>query len=502
MILGSTKISTTKDSFNNIRNHVCNSDDNENVVIFDTNERKITPEQFKLLTGDFYDMAKDFNDKYCLFSIMFNSKEGMTQEQMFSFKNAICLEFGMDADNFDVYFIQHQKQKKGKDLFADHGHLIANYRGLDHDKVVNTKNRHQREEKLARVFELEAGHKITQGAHNISVLTQLKQEGYSRLAELESKLLTDPEELKTYRAQNKRAKYTHGTMQHAKKMGKGKAFKDFHQDAHDLFKSCTTGVELKEALKHAGYSLKTGNKAAFLLEKDGVPLGSAGKCFGVKNAVLRDILAGKKNIINKSKAARKKNGAIQHGIQKIEKLDESIFSFFNFTPKQEELLIKLNNGIGSLQKIIDKLESQKINLEDVVSLRSLAKKELEQEKKNANSKRPILERRIKKRIDKIKEIEEKNNDKLNAKMSELYERQVDYFTKIKKIVSKNVKNYRSKPLPKNGKYSKGNKSRPQNLRQMMQALASSDKFRAAQRFSNTQHEYTKIKGAAPTYIRG
>ncbi len=473
MIVSSVNVLTSNKSFRNMIEHVTNGDDNEQIIILDNDHEKISKSQLQLNMNYMLSLSKSRGDKFCMSQFMFNSKESMTLDSIYSFKQKICDEFKIDEDNHDIYTFLHKKKLQGGG-FEYHCHFLTNYRGLENDRVINFSFSKMREEKLSRVFEFENGHKITQGKFNKQVLKQLKAEGYPRLEDMRKALLIDDKSLLGHKEANSRPHYSKSSYQKAKKEGDSKLFKDLQQEAHSLFKSCSTGEALQAKLKEQGFILRKGDKAAFILEKNGIVLGSAGKAFGVKNSLLSDILEGKKQITNRQ--------------EKV--VDEKLQSFLKqgFTEKESKALISLENYMQKAEENYNKLKSHLYNLDDRDFLYNESKKDL------VSQNQRISHHRILSNVEKIKDKFELKNLDIKDKIKTVHSKQLEYMSKIESIFN-NKFSRDEKLVQKSGKPRK-----PQSLQSSLRELAADDKMRASQRFSSNEHEYTKIQGAAPSYV--
>ena len=155
--------------------HVTNEEDNDLVTVLHGNDS---------IPGDGDIIARMNNRKYGNRHIVISPQFALSAEQL---NFALALIFDeLDPENGigdDYLLIQHDKRRHDGLHDAPHYHLVIN-ESTAAGHQLNQQMMYLKNEKIARLCELEFGHPLTKGKHNKAVVKHLKENGY--LAEAEA----------------------------------------------------------------------------------------------------------------------------------------------------------------------------------------------------------------------------------------------------------------------------------------------------------------------------
>ena len=246
--------------------HLKNGDDNESIVMV----RGTIADLHDAVTD-----AKRFNRVYALRHFVIAPQIAMNRQQFERAAKALGDEFGFDPDMALV--VEHQKARSVEGVADRHWHIVVAETDASTGKVLSSSFSHPRHEKVARLLELEFGHPIIAGAHDVAVLAALRGEGQADLAErLAGALGHGP---KTASA------YTTKAHQAAKRSGIDLA--QARQHIREAWADSTNADDFRTRLAGHGLELAAGDKPGVLIVRTiagGVVLGAANRLTGARRA--------------------------------------------------------------------------------------------------------------------------------------------------------------------------------------------------------------------------
>lgn len=149
--------------------HITNEDDNDLVTVLHGNDN---------IPGDGDIIARMNNRKYGNRHIVISPQFALTDEQL-NFVLALVFDeldpLGGIGD--DYLLIQHNKRRHDGLHDAPHYHLVIN-ESTAAGHQLNQQMMYLKNEKIARLCELEFGHPLTKGKHNKAVVKHLEENGY------------------------------------------------------------------------------------------------------------------------------------------------------------------------------------------------------------------------------------------------------------------------------------------------------------------------------------
>ena len=158
----------------NLLAHITNEEDNDHVEILHGDES--IPEN-----GDL--MAQLHGHKYGNRHIAISPQIPLTDEQLTFTVNMLLAEYDPDNRVGDNYLlIKHEKTRADGVSDAPHYHLVINETAAD-GGMLQYRKMYLRNEKIARLCELEFGHPLTKGKHNTAVIKHLEENGFQKEAQ-------------------------------------------------------------------------------------------------------------------------------------------------------------------------------------------------------------------------------------------------------------------------------------------------------------------------------
>ena len=155
--------------------HITNEEDNDLVTVLHGNDS---------IPGDGDIIARMNNRKYGNRHIVISPQFALSPEQLNFVLALIFDELDPEGDIGDDYLlIQHNKRRHDGLHDAPHYHLVIN-ESTAAGYQLNQQMMYLKNEKIARLCELEFGHPLTKGKHNKAVVKHLEENGY--LAEAEA----------------------------------------------------------------------------------------------------------------------------------------------------------------------------------------------------------------------------------------------------------------------------------------------------------------------------
>lgn len=214
--------------------------------------------------------AKNAEHKNGCRHFMFSSKEELSQEQALKIAHDISKEYGQDPKKSVI--INHTKTRTTSDSDKNHYHIILPNTDESTGKSYDFSFSKKRNEKLSRLAELENGHNLVKGRHNVAVFHQLLKEGKTEQAQ-KMQHLTEGD--------LPNSKYTSKGLEKGRKQGINKAQEA--QNIKTLYSQSDSLKAFQAGLSEAGYELKPGNKPqTYIIEKNGILVGSANRLLSMK----------------------------------------------------------------------------------------------------------------------------------------------------------------------------------------------------------------------------
>lgn len=167
MILKQTRVQVGGSS--SLLAHITNEEDNDLVTVLHGNDS---------IPGDGDIIARMNNRKYGNRHIVISPQFALTDEQL-NFVLALIFD-ELDPENSigdDYLLIQHNKRRHDGLHDAPHYHLVIN-ESTAAGHQLNQQMMYFKNEKIARLCELEFGHPLTKGKHNKAVVKHLEENGY------------------------------------------------------------------------------------------------------------------------------------------------------------------------------------------------------------------------------------------------------------------------------------------------------------------------------------
>lgn len=155
--------------------HITNEEDNDLVTVLHGNDS---------IPGDGDIIARMNNRKYGNRHIVISPQFALSPEQLNFVLALIFDELDPEGGIGDDYLLmQHNKRRHDGLHDAPHYHLVIN-ESMTAGHQLNQQMMYLKNEKIARLCELEFGHPLTKGKHNKAVVKHLEENGY--LAEAEA----------------------------------------------------------------------------------------------------------------------------------------------------------------------------------------------------------------------------------------------------------------------------------------------------------------------------
>lgn len=149
--------------------HITNEDDNDLVTVLHGNDN---------VSGDGDIIARMNNRKYGNRHIVISPQFALSTEQLNFALALIFDELDPQGGIGDDYLlIQHDKPRHDGNHDAPHYHLVIN-ESTSVGHQLNQQMMYLKNEKIARLCELEFGHPLTKGKHNTAVVKHLEENGY------------------------------------------------------------------------------------------------------------------------------------------------------------------------------------------------------------------------------------------------------------------------------------------------------------------------------------
>ncbi|MBF0849804.1 relaxase/mobilization nuclease domain-containing protein [Gluconobacter sp. R75690] len=267
MILKSNPIRTSSGSGAIFHHLVEKTDENEHILLWKGRRQDV---------DDCIADAAAFHRVNAVQHFQVSSKEKLTDEQFADCITMLAREFGFQASDVCLAVIHTKTRHDGK---ADNRHcqFLVRTTNAETGKVLDVSHRYERQEKVARLFELKHGLELTKGRHNVSVYHAVPEEYRDRLkglceGPLPNSCLSDPQSRQSQR---------HGASPF-----------DIKYEVREMFSRCESWQVFEHAMADRGWILEAGQKkpdVLILKDENGVFVGSLSRLLGLKKAELQQL---------------------------------------------------------------------------------------------------------------------------------------------------------------------------------------------------------------------
>ncbi|MCP1242743.1 hypothetical protein [Acetobacter lambici] len=241
-----------------IYNYFATNDKNEEIELLKGNEQDV---QDALEDGIHYDR------KNAIRHFQLSSKEPLTNEQFKDLiKNYVQKELNISDDDILLASI-HTYTDHQSDRDPRHLHLAIRLVDPENGHVKRFDNLYQRQEKIARMFEVDNGLELVKGRHNVAVWHNVPDEYKDKLfhltqGELPNSFLRDG--------------------QYQKQQRNGMNSFEIRNTCKELVKTCDNLQAFAGAISEYGWTIEQGQKKLILNDENGKLVGSVDRILGMK----------------------------------------------------------------------------------------------------------------------------------------------------------------------------------------------------------------------------
>ena len=171
MIITSSRIKTSS-GHKAVANHVLRGRDNERIITLSGGEYRLE---------NAIEDAKRWGRAYGIRHFTINPAESISREQAAEVLKNLADEFQFDPSAATV--IEHQKPRADGQAHDRHWHVLLPEVDPLTGRCMSSSHTYARQEKVARIAEIQFGHTVTPGRHNRAVVQALRQEGRLEIAE-------------------------------------------------------------------------------------------------------------------------------------------------------------------------------------------------------------------------------------------------------------------------------------------------------------------------------
>lgn len=267
MILKSNPIKTSSGSGAIFHHLVEKTDENEHILLWKSRRQDV---------DDCMADAAAFHRVNAVQHFQVSSKEKLTDEQFADCITMLAKEFGFQASDVCLAVIHTKARHDGK---ADNRHcqFLVRTTNAKTGKVLDVSHRYERQEKVARLFELKHGLELTKGRHNVAVYHAVPEEFRDRLkglceGPLPNSCLSDPQSKLSQR--------------------QGASPFDIKYEVRELFSRSQSWQAFEQTLTERGWSLEAGQKkpdVLILKDENGVFVGSLSRLLGLRKSELQQL---------------------------------------------------------------------------------------------------------------------------------------------------------------------------------------------------------------------
>ncbi|WP_215755469.1 relaxase/mobilization nuclease domain-containing protein [Acetobacter sp. P5B1] len=283
MIVKSARMKTSASGMSSTCRHVFHGSDNEKIDILQGSEFDVKSELGR---------AKSVGSQYAIRHVKISSYEDMTDEQAFELVKNYAREFKADASTATI--VKHTKQRADGKASNQHYHVYFP-EVLANGKIMDSSFSKIREEKIARIAEIDFCHAPVVGKHNNSVIKDLEKSGRLYYADIIRK---NTPSLNPKDAPD--ACYSDKQFRRAKISGI--QLNEVRQTIKDLRISSESFSQLYEQMLDIGMDIKKGDKANtyIIVNGENQILGSANRLLGVKKQDFNNMYESLQNGIDTS----------------------------------------------------------------------------------------------------------------------------------------------------------------------------------------------------------
>jgi len=230
-------------------------------------------EDINIINGDFQDVvdcfedANAFNRKNSLLHIQASSKEVLTHQQFMNLRQNIIDELNVPSSYVVASSLHTYKGHEDSERDPQHIHILLRMINPENGKPIDLSNKYQRQEKIARMFEVDNNLALVKGRHNVAVyhaVPEQYKEALKHLTEgpLPNSFLRDGQ----YQLQQRN----------------GVNSFEIRSKCKELLSQCDNLQAFNNAIQEHGWSLEQGTKKIILNDKDGNLVGSVDRILGMK----------------------------------------------------------------------------------------------------------------------------------------------------------------------------------------------------------------------------
>lgn len=268
MIVKSARMKTSSQGMSSTCSHVFHGSDNEKITVLRGSEFDVRAELGR---------AKSVGSQYAVRHIKVSSYEDMTDEQLFSLVKKYAKEFKADPSKATI--VRHDKHRADSKASSHHYHIYFP-EVLQNGKIMDSSFSKIREEKIARIAEIDFGHKPVLGKHNASVIKDLEKSGQKYYADI---IRQNTPSLNPKDAPD--SSYSEKQFRRAKISGI--ALNEVRQTLKELRINSESFGQMIEGLNAHNLEIRKGDKAntyIIVSHENGNVLGSANRLFNMKKA--------------------------------------------------------------------------------------------------------------------------------------------------------------------------------------------------------------------------
>ncbi|WKE48023.1 relaxase family protein [Gluconobacter oxydans] len=246
---------------------------------FATNDKN---EDIELLKGTPQDVencfadGEDFNRKNAMRHFQISSKEPLTDEQFRDAISRIQQEFDIPDEDVVLSAIHTYRSHSGE-RDPRHGHVGIRLVNSETGQVRRFDNLYQRQEKIARMFEVDNGLALVKGRHNVAVYENVPEEYKDAIKPLTEGPLPN-------------SFVRDGAYQAMKRNG-GKPF-DIRAEAKEILSRCDNFQSFQNAIQEKGWTIEQGKKKLILNDENGKFVGSLDRILGMKKDEFQQFIDG------------------------------------------------------------------------------------------------------------------------------------------------------------------------------------------------------------------
>jgi hypothetical protein len=270
MLIKSVRIRTSSGAAA-LTHHLMNGEDNEAVSMV------------RGAIGDLGDAVADARQHgrtYALRHIILSPQLEIDQVQFEQALARLAGEFGFCIDA--VVTVEHTKPRSVPGVARKHWHIVVGEVTAVSGQVLSNRHDHARHEKISRLLELEFGHPIIAGAHDMAVLASLRRDGLGDAAD----------RLAAHLGQGARPSEAFTTAAHQQAKRSGLDLAVIKQHVRTAAAEATGGSDFRDRLSRHGLSIAAGDKADTWIigGLNGIFLGSGPRLSGLSKGAFNKLM--------------------------------------------------------------------------------------------------------------------------------------------------------------------------------------------------------------------